>query len=77
MLVEQGSVELFLILHPRSNKNGEASKIRLDLDNSIKAAADAMNGVAYLDDSQITRIVAEVGEPMVGGGLSVQVRSIN
>jgi hypothetical protein len=36
-----------------------------------------MNGVAYADDKQIVRIVAEVGEPMFGGGVSVQVRGMD
>jgi len=32
---------------------------RGDLDNSIKVSLDSLNGVAYSDDSQIVRIVAE------------------
>lgn len=70
-----GEVELYAILHPRSNKDGSASKVRVDLDAILKATCDALNGVGYQDDKQITRLVAEVGEPMFGGGVSVQVRS--
>lgn len=76
MKVLDGDVELYMILHPRSNKDGSASKSRLDLDGALKAVCDALNGVGYHDDKQITRIVAEVGEPMFGGGVSVQVRNI-
>jgi crossover junction endodeoxyribonuclease RusA len=76
MRVIHGNVELYLILHPKSNKDGGASKVRIDLDNSLKVCCDCMNGVAYADDKQIVRIVAEVGEPMFGGGVSVQVRGI-
>jgi Holliday junction resolvase RusA-like endonuclease len=32
---------------------------RGDLDNSIKVSLDSLIGVAYADDSQIVRIVAE------------------
>ena len=71
-----GNVELYAIMHPRANKDGMASKVRVDLDSILKATCDSLNGVGYHDDKQITRIVAEVGEPMFGGGLSIQVRKI-
>mgnify|MGYP000928121414 FL=1 len=32
---------------------------RGDLDNSLKVSLDSLNGIAYTDDSQIVRIVAE------------------
>ena len=50
---------------------GQASKVRLDLDNCIKVALDALIGIAYEDDSQVVRLTAEIGEPVEGGGLSV------
>lgn len=50
---------------------GEASQSRIDLDNAIKAALDALQGVAYRDDKQVTRIVATVGEAIEHGGLSI------
>jgi crossover junction endodeoxyribonuclease RusA len=48
----------------------------LDLDNALKVAIDALNGIAYVDDSQIKRLTAAVGEPVQGGGLSIKVREI-
>ena len=36
----------------------EKSKLRGDLDNYFKLAGDALNGVAYEDDSQIHRMLA-------------------
>ena len=33
-----------------------ASKLRGDLDNYIKTVLDALNGVAWKDDSQVARI---------------------
>lgn len=76
MKLLRGNVELMLILHPKTNKDGSESKKRIDLDNALKAIGDSLIGVGYQDDSQITRIVAEVGEPVFGGGVSVQVRPI-
>ena len=34
---------------------------RRDLDNCVKAITDALNGIAYADDSQIVRLVATKG----------------
>lgn len=68
-----GGVSVELRLHPRMTKTGGASKSRIDLDNCIKVAIDAMNRIAYWDDSQIVRIVAEIAHPVAGGALSVRV----
>ena len=69
-LLEAG-VAVEVLLHPRLTKSGRASKTRIDLDNAIKATLDGLQGIAYQDDKQITRIVAEVGEPVQDGGLTV------
>lgn len=69
-----GDVELYVIMHPRLTTKGKASKTRLDLDGCLKATCDALNGVMYADDKQITRLVAEIGDPLQDGGVSVQVR---
>lgn len=67
----QGQVSVSLFLHPKLTKKGVASEMRLDLDNCVKVALDSMNGIAYQDDKQITRLFAEIGEPMPNGGLTV------
>jgi len=36
------------------------TRIRVDLDNLVKAVCDGLNGVAYKDDSQITHIEADL-----------------
>jgi crossover junction endodeoxyribonuclease RusA len=71
--VLQGDVELQVILHPKLNKDGSASKVRLDLDNIFKPVCDCMNGVAYQDDKQIVKIGAVIGIPVKDGGISVLV----
>lgn len=68
-----GPVEIHCRLHPRLNKDGTPSKTRLDCDAPLKLLLDALNGVAYADDSQIIRIVAEIAHPVAGGALSVRV----
>jgi Holliday junction resolvase RusA-like endonuclease len=45
----------------------------LDLDNSIKVTCDALNGIAYNDDSQVKRIDAEYGDAIKDGGMTVTI----
>lgn len=69
-----GAVELRVTVLPKQTKSGAASKVCIDLDNSLKVLCDALNGVAYQDDKQVKRIVAEYGEPVSGGGVQVGVK---
>ena len=69
-----GPVSVTVLLHPKKTKSGAASKTRIDLDNALKVVIDAMNGVAYADDSQVVRIVAEIGCPLTDGGLTIEVK---
>ena len=71
-----GDVQLTMTLHPKLTTTGKASKTVMDLDNSLKCVCDCMNGIAYVDDSQIVRIVAEIGQAIKGGGVSVEVNQI-
>ena len=48
-------VELRLRLVP-------ANGVCMDLDNALKVTIDALKGIAYADDSQVWRIVADRGE---------------
>lgn len=69
----EAGVQVHYKLHPRLNKNGSASAIRLDIDAPAKALLDAFNGVLWNDDKQVLRLVGEVSHPVEGGGLSVAV----
>lgn len=68
-----GGIVMLVTLHPRITKTGAASKTRLDLDNCVKVACDSLQGVCYANDRQITRMVLEVGNPIKGGGLTVEI----
>ena len=72
-----GPVAVSITLHPKLTKKGVASLARMDLDNCIKVTLDALNGIAYRDDSQVVRLIAEIGPPMSGGGLSVAVEGVS
>lgn len=67
-----GPVSVAIVLHPKTNKDGSASARRLDLDNCIKVALDALNGIAYADDAQVVRLRAEIGEAVQRGALGLE-----
>jgi len=68
-----GDVAVAVTLHPKLTKKGKASLSRIDLDNALKATIDALQGIAYDDDKQIVRLLASVGDPVMSGGLTVEV----
>lgn len=70
----EGDVSISVLLHPKKTKKGAASKTRIDLDNALKVVIDAMQGVIYANDSQVVRIVAEIGCPLTDGGLTIEVK---
>jgi crossover junction endodeoxyribonuclease RusA len=71
-----GLIELDVVLHPvRPKVYTPGREVRcMDLDNALKVTIDALKEIAYTDDSQVRRIVAERGEPLEGGGLTVEVK---
>lgn len=66
-------VALEVVLHPKMTKKGEASKTVIDLDNCLKVALDALQGIAYENDRQVRSIRLDYGEPVECGGLSIKV----
>ena len=68
-----GNVAVHVALCPELTKKGEASKTRLDLDNCLKVALDALQGIAFNNDKQIVKLVAELGPARIGGALMVEV----
>lgn len=71
-----GDVSLVVVLHPKLTEKGVASKTVIDLDNSLKVALDALQGVAFSNDRQVKKIALSYGPPIAGGGLSVTVDSL-
>lgn len=71
----EGPVRVVATLHPKMTARGQASRKRIDIDNALKVALDALNGVAYGDDRQIVETTARVGEPLPDGGLTVCVEA--
>lgn len=79
----EGCVRVDIKFHPERPKDWEkrAKKDpqwglgvrRVDLDNALKVALDAMQGVAYEDDRQITDIRIRLRQPIEGGGMTVSV----
>ena len=71
-----GDVALTIVLHPKLTEKGKASKTVIDLDNSLKVALDALQGLAFSNDRQVKKIALSYGPPIAGGELSVTVDSL-
>lgn len=80
-----GCVRVDMLLHPPLPKDWEKrvkkdrlwllSVRRIDLDNAMKVAIDALQGIAYDNDRQITALSIGLGHAVQEGGLSVQIRN--
>lgn len=69
-----GPVVLRAVLRPKKPLRASKRPVRcIDIDNALKACCDALNGVAYLDDSQLVDLRISRGEPCAGGMLEVAV----
>ena len=71
----EGPVSVHIALCPELTKKGTASKTRLDLDNCLKVALDALQSVAFSNDKQVVRLLAELGPAQVGRALMVEVKA--
>jgi len=79
----QGCVSVSLVLHPKMPKDwvrrlkkdphAVLSVGRMDLDNAQKVALDALQGIAFTNDRQVTSLSIRLGQPVEGGGLGVRV----
>ena len=72
----QGNVVVRLALCPEMTAKGVASKTRLDLDNCMKVALDALQDVAFVNDKQIVELSAKIGPAQIGGALMVEVEEV-
>lgn len=76
-------VQVEMVLHPPRPKDWEKRERRdprwvlgvrrIDIDNAQKVAIDALQGVAYENDRQITSLSIRLGSAIEDGGLSVRV----
>lgn len=71
-----GDVAVNVVLMPKLTIKGEASKVIMDLDNSLKVLLDALQGIAYANDAQIKKIVATYGAPVKHGGVMITVENL-
>lgn len=62
--------------HPKRPKKwrGDAPVRSQDVSNVVKVAEDALNGIAWVDDKQITHLSIAKCEPIEGGALIIEWR---
>lgn len=72
-----GHVHVEMAYHPRRPKKYTPGQpVRsLDLDNTLKVLIDALNGIAWLDDKQITHLSIGRAEPVPDGAMVVYWRA--
>lgn len=76
-------VMVMLVLHPvrpaDAEKREKKDRLwglgvrRIDIDNAQKVALDALQGIAYENDRQITFLSIRLGQPVKDGGLHVTI----
>lgn len=76
-------VMVMLVLHPvrpaDAKKREKKDRLwglgvrRIDIDNAQKVALDALQGIAYENDRQITFLSIKLGQPTPWGGLHVTI----
>lgn len=71
-----GRVALHVTLHPKLTSKGLASKVCLDIDNSIKILLDSLQGILIVDDKQVRELHAIYGEPVHDGAVTVRLQSL-
>lgn len=71
-----GPIHVEMSYHPKKPKTyREGNPVRSqDISNVIKVAEDALNGIAWVDDKQITHLSISKGEPVEGGALVISWR---
>lgn len=69
-------VSLSILIHPKLNKNGSASKVLIDLDNSLKCILDSLIRIVYLDDKQVKQLIVSYGNPIHNGGATINVEEL-
>lgn len=71
-----GPIHVEMSYHPKKPKKWTGGPVRsLDIDNVLKLTVDSLNGIAWVDDKQITHLSIAKGEPVEGGALVVSWRS--
>lgn len=77
VVLHNDSICVNIKLLPKLTAKGEASKVLLDLDNCLKVALDALQGVIIENDNQVKEIHASYGAPTNGGGLRIEIKRMN
>ena len=77
VVLHNDSICVNIQLLPKLTAKGEASKVLLDLDNCLKVALDALQGVIIENDNQVKEIHASYGAPTDGGGLMIEIKRMN
>ena len=63
--------------HKRQKADPNGYTVRcLDIDNALKVAVDALQGIAYINDNQVVDLHIKRGMPVEGGALIVSIQEV-
>ena len=68
-----GPVSVVVEVRPKMTITGKASKVLIDLDNSLKLILDSLQGIIIDNDRNVKRIYAYYGEPVQSGALIITI----
>ena len=74
VVMSESPVRAVLVVHPKKPKRYKAGDRPrcIDRSNAIKVVEDALNGIAWIDDSLIDDIRVMRGHPIDGGALIIR-----
>lgn len=71
--VTKDNIRMEVAIHPKLTISGLPSKVLIDIDAPLKKLFDSLEGLVYENDKQIKKLYVYYAEPIINGGLTVNI----